>query len=109
MEQQPSLFESDGETRTAKQWSIQERFCRFHSANPHIYQRLKTIALNLKSEGRKKYGVKALFEKLRWDSDVATDSRDYKLSNDFTSLYARKLMQENKELEGFFNVRPRRS
>ncbi len=89
--------------------TIEERFQSFDAANPHIYNGLKRIAVNLRRSGRKQYGVKALFERLRWDGDVTTETgEDYKLSNDFTALYARKLMRECQELRGFFAIRPRR-
>jgi len=104
--EQGNLF--DFKNKTGKP-TIEDRFLSFDAANPHIFSRLKIIALNLRRSGRKKYGVKALFERLRWDGDVMTDAEDeYKLSNDFTALYARKLMREVPELRGFFSVRPRR-
>jgi len=104
--EQGELFE---EKRRAGKPTIEERFVSFDAANPHIYNGLKRIALNLRREGRKQYGVKALFERLRWDGSVTTETgEDYKLSNDFTALYARKLMRECQELRGFFAIRPRR-
>lgn len=102
---QGNLFEK--REKTGKP-SIEDRFRNFDSENPHIFRGLMLVALKLRRGGRSRYGVKALFERFRWDGGVITETgEDYKLSNDYTALYARKLMEECMELRGFFALRPR--
>ena len=90
--------------------SIQDRFEAFHKANPHVYEYLKVRAISLAHRGIKRYGMKSLFELLRWDYAIQTGiETSFKLNNNFTALYARKLMKEVPELKGFFETRTRRS
>jgi hypothetical protein len=87
---------------------ILREFKQFHFQNPHVYQGLRTLALQLKRAGRNYYGIKALFEVLRYEHALKTISDDYlKLNNNYTALYARKLMEEEQELDGFFRLRKR--
>jgi hypothetical protein len=89
--------------------SIDERFAKFHHDNPQIYNLLLRFSLTAKDAGFHNYGMKAIFERVRWHVDVETKARDgFKLSNDYTSRYARLLDQDPK-LKGFFNMRPLRS
>jgi hypothetical protein len=90
--------------------TLEERFQAFHEANPHVFDLLKDMALAIKATGVRRYGMKGLFEILRWQSAVQTEGDEpYKLNNVFTALYARKLMEEVPELNGFFEVRQRQS
>ena len=82
--------------------TIAERFKQFHKLNPHVYERIKNHAFFLKEAGVQKFGMKAIFEKLRWDYAVQTQGEPFKLSNDFTAHYARLVMFNEPELKGFF-------
>ena len=88
---------------------IAAQFEAFHTANPWVYHRLKALALDIKATGRDHYGMKALFEVLRFEHALATDKADgLKLNNNYTALYARKLGQEVPALEHFFKYRERK-
>ena len=89
--------------------TIGQQFRAFHAANPAVYDWLRANALALKRRGRERYSMKTLLEVLRWHHDVETDSTDFKLNNNFTAYYARLLMQEEPELDGFFELREIRS
>lgn len=84
-------------------------FRRFHEENPHVYERLKRLAFKLKVRGVDRWGMKALYEILRYEEAVATNSPAalYRLNNNFTALYARMLMEQEPDLEGFFELRQR--
>lgn len=69
-----------------------------------MYDQLKALALRLKKVGVESYGMKALFEILRFNALLSVDNK-LKLSNNYTSLYARLLMQQEPELAGFFVTR----
>lgn len=89
--------------------TIEERFEAFHAANPHVAETLAQMALELRRRGWKRYGIAALWEVLRFQRAMQTDSNEpYKLNNDFRALYARLLMQQYPELDGFFEIRARR-
>lgn len=89
--------------------TIQERFEAFHSANPQVYFALRSLALRLVRNGVRKYGVKGLFERLRWEYAMQTQGESYKLCNDYSSRYARLLMEREPELAGFFEMRELRA
>jgi len=108
---QPSLFEL--QATIAPQYergaTIAERFDSFHKQNPHVYEALCKLALQMKRRGVTRYSIKGLFEQLRWLYALQTQGEEYKLSNDFTSRYARLLLERNPELQGFFALRELRS
>lgn len=81
------------------------RFADFHAANPHVYGLLRSLALQLRAQGYQKYGMKALFEILRWQSRLQTNGDAFKLNNIYTAYYARLLMSNEPVLAGFFETR----
>ncbi len=87
--------------------SIDERFATFHEANPHVYRMLVAMAREAKRAGHKRYGIKGLWEALRWKTSVETqDASGFKCSNDLTSRYARAIQEQEPDLRGFFETRP---
>ena len=84
--------------------TLAERFQAFHQANPHVYAALRGMALAMKRRGMAHYSIKAMWEVLRFQA-IATHGDAYKLNNDYTAMYARKLMAEVPELDGFFETR----
>ncbi len=88
--------------------TIEERFELFHHYNPHIANKLRRMALDLKQAGHEHYGIKALIEILRWTYAVRTVSADFKINNHFAKRYAHLLMETTPELVGFFRTRQRK-
>ena len=87
--------------------SIDEQFLQFHEANPHVYRNLVRLAREAKSQGCKKLGMKFLFERLRWEYILKTkhSASEYAINNNFTSRYARMIMDDCPDLQGFFETR----
>lgn len=85
--------------------AIEERFKVFHQENPHVYLKLKELAIFAKEGGARRIGIALLFERLRWFSLFETTGDKYKLNNNYRSLYARKLMENEPELEDLFETR----
>lgn len=83
---------------------FETQFKNFHRVNPHVYEQLKTLALRLKNVGVKTYGIKALFEILRFNALLSVDN-NFQLNNNYAPLYARLLMKQEEELCGFFKIR----
>lgn len=102
------LFEDLVKTKkpkVSKGATIQQRFEAFHSANPHVYAALRSLAFQMLSNGVRQYGIKGLFEILRWQFALQTKGEPFKLCNDYTSRYARLLVKLNPQLDGFFELR----
>jgi hypothetical protein len=95
------LFD-DPEERT-----FQERFEEFHRDNPHVYRRLVKLTRDLKGRGHNRIGMRMLWEVLRWQSMMRTlrDEGDYKLNDHYHARYARRIMEQEPDLDGVFELR----
>lgn len=90
---------------------IEIAFNEFHAEHPEVYRKLVTLAKEWLASGHGRLGIATLFERLRWEWHVSglEDADGYKLNNNYRALYARKIMEENRELDGLFNLRERRT
>jgi hypothetical protein len=90
---------------------IERDFWAFHLSNPRVYDELRDHALHLRRKGRSHYGIKALFEVVRFHRALQTTDKckEWKLNNNHTALYARMLMANEPELRDFFRLRIRRA
>lgn len=100
-------------TATLEHKTIEERFQAFHETNPDVYRELVSIIRQAKLNGYR-IGITAVGEQFRWRRYVDTHDLDvykhvYKLNNDYLSRYARLIMQQEKDLEGFFETRELKS
>ena len=84
---------------------LEEEFLKFHDENPHVYTELVKIAEFARSKGRGRWGIAALFERLRWISEFETVGNIYKLNNNFRAFYARMLMTDHPKFASFFQIR----
>lgn len=90
--------------------SIQDRFEDFHRKNPEVYAYLVKLCYELRSKGWKRYAIGALWERLRWHFQIDIErGDDFKLNDHFRSRYARKIIQDHPDLEGFFELRELRA
>jgi len=85
--------------------SIDEHFAEFHRANPHVYQRLETIALELYRAGRKRISLRDLWGFLRIEQLRVVGAGEYKLNNNLISRFARLLLANHPELEAVVELR----
>lgn len=83
-----------------------ERFVAFHAENPHVYDVLVRLAREwVQRTGRRQLGMKALFERARWDLVISTTDPDFVLNNDYTAYYSRLIMAHEPDLAGIFALR----
>jgi hypothetical protein len=94
-------FEFHAKTKLAIKFEL------FHASNPQVYAALVSLARRFRAKNRSaQTGIKMLYEVLRWEYFLATDSQDeYKLSNSYTAFYARLIMQKEPDLDGIFNLK----
>lgn len=87
--------------------TIQARFEEFDRANPWVYDRLVGMTRGLVERGRRKVGMKMLFEVLRWEYAMSTSdpASDFKLNNNYASRYARQIMDREPDLDEIFDTR----
>ena len=89
--------------------AIEIAFNKYHSEHPEVYSNLVALTYEWKNHGGVRLGMKTLYERLRWEWHVGNikDDAGFKLNNNFTALYARKIMDENPDLRGMFELRER--
>lgn len=97
------------EPEYAAELTIAERFALFHAANPHVADGLEQLAEQWLAAGNRTVGMKALYERLRWESGIRTDGDAYRLNNDFTSHYSRLLIERRPEWAEAFRLRELRA
>lgn len=86
--------------------TLDAQFEEFHKNNPEVYEELVRLARQMKARGHKRIGIKMLWEVLRWERAMkTTDQTEWKLNNNYTSRYARLIMEKEPDLKGFFVTR----
>jgi hypothetical protein len=91
------------ETNRASGRTITEQFHAFDAHNPHVYRALERMAARRLAAGDTRVSLKDLFEDLcrRLPYGVAG------LNNNFTALYARRLIDEHPHWASVFELRRR--
>lgn len=90
--------------------TIKERFERFHAAHPEVYTELTELTRQAVRAGRRRVGMKQVFEVVRWHRFVRPDkAEDFRLNNIYTAHYARLIMRQEPDLFGVFDTRKLRS
>lgn len=90
--------------------SIEANFRRFNAKHPEVYRELADVCRAWVRRGGAHWSVDAAYHVLRFQRRMAglpDENEVYKLNNNFTSLYARLLMEQEPELDGLFEVRVR--
>lgn len=83
-----------------------QKFERFISRYPEVYELFKFYALELYRAGRRQYSARTIVERVRWQQAVnSVDDDGYKINNNHIPYFARKLMDEDSRFEEFFTVR----
>jgi hypothetical protein len=85
----------------------EERFLEFHRDNPHVYDHLRNLCIDIRRRGVTRFGIRTVWERLRWHARFETTRTldDWKLNNNHTRYYARLLMAQEPELAGMFETR----
>lgn len=111
--EQKNLFDDHLEPLNPVQYdpalTLKERFIHFHESNPHVYREIKRRSLLLHSQGIRRFGIKAIFEAMRYDHAVRTGGDSFKMNNNHAPFYARLIMKTAPILDGFFQVREQTS
>jgi hypothetical protein len=81
------------------------RFEAYDRANPAVYALFRRFACEMRAAGRARYGSKGVLERIRWHVHLEASGGDFKINNDYSPYFARKLMAEDETFRGFFEVR----
>ena len=98
------MFES--EILDEVKYRYRKQFIEWFPLNMHVIEAFERYAIELKRNGnREYYSIKAILERLRWDSMLEDSALDYKLNNNHAACISRILMRLNPELDGMFQTR----
>jgi len=91
--------------------TIEQRFQDFHSANPHVFERIIELLSQVRARGKYRVGMKMIFEVLRWEYFLRTDrpEGEFLLNNDFSSRYSRMVASTRPDLGALLEVRKLRA
>ena len=100
---QPDLFGKPPKRRPA---TLDESSKLWAFANEPVIQLFLKFALEAKVSGNKKFGIKAIAERCRWEHLVVKkEGAEWAINNNYMSRLARLLVQREPFLEGFFEMR----
>lgn len=88
---------------------LREKFVKFHEDNPKVWELFTKFTFDVIGTGRKHYSVNAIFERIRWHTDIETEGDSFKLSNNHRAYYARHFHEKYPEYDGFFKTKELRS
>ncbi len=85
--------------------SLYAEWERYHKANPQVYQLVCKYAQEVLDRGLTKYGIGAIWERLRWHLTIEVrTATDFTLPNNHRAYYARHWLEQHPEHEGFFQT-----
>ena len=91
--------------RAGSRPTLTDRFLAFDASHQYVYRALERLTADRIAAGATRIGLKALFEDLR--RQLPTGMRG--LNNDYTALYARKLIEDHPHWASAFELRRRRT
>ena len=85
----------------------QQAFADFDQANPHIWDLFVQFSHEIRTN-HSHFSSDAVLHRIRWEVATTTteyESGSYKINNNYSAYYARKLMDADPSFAGFFRTR----
>lgn len=79
-----------------------DEFKIYHKENPHVYEAFKKFTFQVIGSGRKYFSARAIYERIRWYTQVEDNQITFKMSDHPMPFYARLFEFENPVYKGFF-------
>ena len=92
---QLSIFELDPK---------QVKFEKYHAKNPEIWEAFKTLSFQLIKAGRSHFSADAILHTIRFNTAIR-GCLDFKINNDYSSMYSRLFTANFPEHKDFFEQR----
>lgn len=90
---------------TTRNEEMRDQVKAFNKKHPEVWTLFRDFTFNRIACGFKHYSANAIFERVRWETDVSADAKAFKLNNNYRAFYARAFMKMYPEHEGFFRTR----
>ncbi|MET8683659.1 hypothetical protein ABZV77_05530 [Streptomyces sp. NPDC004732] len=91
--------------RAGSRPTLADRFLAYDAEHPYVYRALERLTAERIAAGATRIGLKGLFEELRWRLPQGMRG----LNNNYTALYARKLIEDHPQWASAFELRRRRT
>ena len=85
--------------------TLTSRFNKFDNENPQVYELFQKFTFMAIKRGHNRLSAWMIANRIRWETSIETFGEDYKISNDFIALYARKFMRDHPQYDGFFRTK----
>ena len=82
----------------------QDKFERYHKENPEIWDQFKEATFALIKVGRKHFSADAILHSIRFNT-VLRGGTDFKINNNYSSMYSRLFTANFPEHKDFFEQR----
>jgi hypothetical protein len=83
---------------------MKKTFEQYDSENPHIWQSFIHFCVQTRAKGFIRYSAKGIAELIRWHTSER-GKEPFKIDNNFTADYARKMENTYPEFKDFFEKR----
>lgn len=81
-------------------------FLKFHKENPAVWALYKKFAYEAHQAGHIRLSSEIILNRVRWETTIATNDKQFKINNNHKPFYARMLMhKEQFYFENFFAMR----
>ncbi len=89
--------------------SLRNEWYVYHQNNPQVYQLICHFAGQAMRAGHSKYGISAIWERVRWEIAVTTRDTNFKMPNNHRAYYARLWLENHPHHPKFFRTAVLRS
>jgi hypothetical protein len=93
----------------AREKTLAERFQDFHRANPQVWDLFDRFAWELARAGSSRLSAKLIFERIRWETTLATRGEPWRVNNSYSAFYARLWMARYPDASASFETRVQRA
>lgn len=94
---------------TTRRDVMYREYMAFHEEHPEVWIMFCHFTFSRIRLGYEHYSVYSIFERIRWETDMGSDSEEFKLNNNHRPFYARAFMETYPEYDGFFRTRHQKS
>jgi hypothetical protein len=78
------------------------QFLKFHKSNPKVYDMFCRITFRAMQKGLHNFGSSAVFEIMRWETSLVSNTTSQTLCNTFKPYYARLFEMQHPTYQGYF-------
>lgn len=89
---------------TMRQSELGDNWYHWHAANPDFFALFEKFTAEAISMGHKALSGWLIVNRVRWETNVVTKGGEFKISNNYISLFARLYMIRNPQYVGFFKT-----